>query len=112
MRTATRSGRPMLEPEMIELGALLLGALAVAGLAYALVYPYLSGERHAEERLQGVTESRAKAAARKAQSDQGTSRRKAVADTLKELESRQRASQRASLRLRLPGRRAVARRSP
>ena len=101
MRTATRSGRPMLEPEMIELGALLLGALAVAGLAYALVYPYLSGERHAEERLQGVTENRAKAAARKAQSDQGSSRRKAVADTIKELESRQRASQRASLRLRL-----------
>jgi tight adherence protein B len=85
----------------MEIGALVLGALAVAGIAYALVYPYLSGERHVEERLQGVTENRARAAARKAQSEQGASRRKAVADSLKELESRQRASQRPSLRLRL-----------
>jgi tight adherence protein B len=91
----------MFEPQIMEIGALLLGALAIAGIAYALTYPYLSGEKQAEERLQGITENRAKAAARKTQSEQSASRRKAVADTLKELESRQRASQRATLRLRL-----------
>jgi len=91
----------MLDREMIEIGVVLLGALAVGGIAYALLYPYLSGEKHLEERLQGVTENRARAAARKTQQEQGASRRKAVADTLKELESRQRASRRATLRLRL-----------
>jgi tight adherence protein B len=90
-----------LDPALIEIATMLLGTVAVAGVVYALVYPFLSGERRVEERLQGATENRAKAVARKGQGDQSASRRKAVADTLKELESRQRASQRPSLRLRL-----------
>jgi tight adherence protein B len=90
-----------LDPALIEIATMLLGTVAVAAVVYVLVYPFLSGERRVEERLQGATENRARAAARKAQTDQGASRRKAVADTLKDLESRQRASQRPSLRLRL-----------
>jgi tight adherence protein B len=91
----------MFDREIVEIGVLLLGALAVGGIAYALIYPYLSGEKQVEKRLQGVTENRAKLAARTVQAEQGANRRKAVADTLKELEARQKTSQRASLRLRL-----------
>jgi tight adherence protein B len=91
----------MLDPEMLQSGALLLGALAIGGLAYALLYPYFSGGRQAEKRVQGVTDNRAARNAGKAQAEQASSRRKAVADTLKELEDRQKAKEVVSLRLRL-----------
>jgi tight adherence protein B len=91
----------MLSPEMMQMGALLLGASAIGGLAYALLFPYVSGERQAEKRVQGVTENRAARHTRKAQAEQASSRRKAVADTLQELEDRQKAKEKVSLRLRL-----------
>ena len=91
----------MLDPELLQSGALLLGCLAIGGLAYALFFPYLSGEKQAEKRVQGVTDNRAGRTAGKAQAEQASSRRKAVADTLKELEGRQKAKETVSLRLRL-----------
>ena len=92
----------MLSPEILQTGALLLGALAIGGLAYALLFPYVSGDRQAEKRVQGVTDNKAARTARKAQGEQASSRRKsAVADTLKELEDRQKAKEKVSLRLRL-----------
>jgi tight adherence protein B len=91
----------MLDPEMLQSGALLLGALAVGGLAYALLFPYFSGGRQAEKRVQGVTDNKAARNARTAQAEQASSRRKAVADTLKDLEDRQKAKEVVSLRLRL-----------
>jgi tight adherence protein B len=91
----------MLSPEMMQMGALLLGAFSIGGLAYALLFPYVSGERQAEKRVQGVTENKAARNTRKVQADQASSRRKAVADTLQELEDRQKAKEKVSLRLRL-----------
>jgi tight adherence protein B len=91
----------MLDPELLQTGALLLGGLAIGGLAYALFFPYLSGEKQAEKRVQGVTDNRVARKARKAQAEQVSSRRKAVADTLKELEGRQKAKEVVSLRMRL-----------
>lgn len=91
----------MLDPEMLQSGALLLGALAIGGLAYAFLFPYISGEKQAEKRVQGVTDTRATRNARKAQTEQASSRRKAVADTLKEIEGRQKAKETVSLHLRL-----------
>jgi tight adherence protein B len=55
----------------------------------------------AERRLQGVTENRMVRNQRRAQADLVQSRRKQVADTLKELEHRQKSKEKISLRLRL-----------
>jgi tight adherence protein B len=91
----------MLSPELMQMGALALGAIAAAGLAYSLLYPYFSGERQAEKRLQSVTEKQAVRVARKAQAEQASNRRKAVAATLKEIEDRQKAKEKITLRIRL-----------
>lgn len=91
----------MLDPDLIQAGAMLLGALAVGGVAFTLLYPYLSGEQQANKRLAGVTESKSGRVARKTQAEQSAHRRKAVADTLKEIEDRQKTKEKISLRLRL-----------
>jgi tight adherence protein B len=86
----------MLDANTASLLAALLGALAVAGLAYAFFYPYLSEDREKVSRVKGVVEHR-----RLTPLEQATSRRKSVADTLQEIEDRQRAAEKVSLRLRL-----------
>lgn len=91
----------MLEPEQLQLGIMLLAALSVGGLAYALLFPLFSGDRQAERRLETVTENKTVRVARNAQAEQISNRRKAVADTLKELEARQKAKEKLTLRLRL-----------
>lgn len=91
----------MVSPELLQYGALALAALAVSGLAYALAYPYVSGDKKAEKRVKGVTESRARRTARVTQMEQSAQRKQAVADTLKEIEQRQEKKAKVSLRLRL-----------
>jgi tight adherence protein B len=86
----------MLDANLASLLAAVLGALAISALAYALLYPYLSGDRETSERVKGVVEQR-----RLTPLEQATSRRKTVAETLKEIEDRQRAAEKVSLRLRL-----------
>ena len=90
----------MLEGTIPALGAAVLAALAVAALVFALLYPMFSGERQADERYKLVAENRARNAAART-GELGINRRKAVVDTLKDLEERQRAAEKASLRLRL-----------
>ncbi|MFM1816092.1 MAG: hypothetical protein RLZ98_2787 [Pseudomonadota bacterium] len=90
-----------LDPQTIQLLAVLLGGFAVAGIAYALAFPYFSGEKQAEQRLKSVTESKSKRVARVNAATETANRRKAVADTLKEIEQRQAAKEKVSLRLRL-----------
>jgi tight adherence protein B len=94
----------MLSPEQMLLGATLLGAFAFAGLVYALAFPYVSGEKQAEKRLNSVTDTKGRSSRARvatAAGDQASNRRKAVADTLRELEERQKAKEKVSLRLRL-----------
>jgi tight adherence protein B len=90
----------MLEGNFPAMGAAMLAALAVGALVFALLYPMFSGERQADERYKVVSENRARNAAARA-NEIGVNRRKAVADTLKDLEERQKAAEKASLRLRL-----------
>jgi tight adherence protein B len=90
----------MLEGNFPVVGAAALAALAVTALVFALLYPMFSGERQADERYKSVSENRARNAASRV-GDLGVNRRKAVADTLKDLEERQKAAEKASLRLRL-----------
>ncbi len=91
----------MVSPDLSELFVLLAGGLAVAALAFTVVYPHISGEKQAEKRVAGVTESKSRRANRRAQVDQNNNRKKAVAETLKEIESRQKSKEKISLRLRL-----------
>ena len=91
----------MLDSEMMQVGILILGALAVASVVFTLLYPYISGERQTEKRIKGVTESRASRTARRAATEQGTQRKQAVADTLKSIEDQQKKSKKVNLRTRL-----------
>jgi tight adherence protein B len=91
----------MLDPDLIRIGALAMAAVAVAGLVYALAYPYLSGEIKSEKRIQSAIATKNTRVARQTQADLAGNRRKAVAETLKELESREKSRQKQTLSLRL-----------
>jgi len=90
----------MLDPELMQMGAMALAAISAAGLAYAILFPLFSDDQ-AEKRLQHVTETKAVRVARTTHAEQVSNRRKAVADTLKELEDRQKAKEKVTLRTRL-----------
>lgn len=90
-----------LSPEVLQiiLGAVI--AISAAVVIYIFVNPYLSGERQRDKRMQGVTETRSKRGAVRAKDEDINNRRKQVADTLKELEQRQKAREKVTLRLQL-----------
>lgn len=78
------------------------GAAAFAGIVFAALYPYLSGDKQAEKRVANVTEARSKkAAGRNAVAEAAANRKKQVAETLKELEARQKQKEKVSLRTKL-----------
>jgi tight adherence protein B len=87
--------------DLLLAGLLLVAALSVGAVVFFLVNPFFSGERRTEKRIQGVTDSKTKRIAMKAQADTAQNRRRQVAETLKELEDRQAAREKVSLRLRL-----------
>ena len=90
-----------LSPETmtILLGAVL--AVCAGVVIYVLALPYLSGAAKAEKRVQGVTENKALRTARVTKDDEVQNRRRHVADTLHELEARQKAKEKLTLRIRL-----------
>jgi tight adherence protein B len=88
----------MSEADLLSFGAAVLAALAVGALAYAFLFPYFSGDREKESRVRGIVEAKRDVLS---PLDQAASRRKSVADTLKDMENRQKAAERISLRLRL-----------
>jgi tight adherence protein B len=87
--------------ELLLMGLLLLAAVSIGAVVYLLINPYLSGEHRTEKRVQVVTETKSRRLAVKAQADAAQSRRKQVAETLKELEDRQKTREKVSMRLRL-----------
>ncbi len=91
----------MLDPETMQLGLVVLAAMSAAALIYFLAYPLLSGDTKAEKRIQTVTENKAKRAVRTAQAEQVSNRRRQVADTLKELEQKQKQREKMTMRTRL-----------
>jgi tight adherence protein B len=91
----------MVDAEPIQLIGLLFGAFAVAGVAFTLLWPYLSGEKATEKRIANVTENRQKRTTRVIQQEQASNRKQQVADTLKDLENRQKQKEKLSLRVRL-----------
>lgn len=90
-----------ISPEMLQLGLGAIIALSAAVVIYLVIYPMVSGDAQAEKRIQGVTENRTKRHARVAREEEVSNRRKQVADTLRDLEERQKAREKLSLRIRL-----------
>jgi tight adherence protein B len=87
-----------------DLNTLLLSLLVggtMAGLVFALAYPYFSGDRQAEQRMASVTEARVKKSTTRSAADVAASRKKQVADSLRDIDARQRAKERINLRTRL-----------
>ncbi len=87
-------------PELVQLAAIALAALAVGGVVYMFAMPFFSGERKAEKRVANValgqTKTRIKPVAQPLQM-----RRKQVQDTIKDLEAKQKAQRRINLRTKL-----------
>lgn len=80
-----------------------LAAISVGGLAYVLVYPFLSGEKKAENRKKAYqrqgTKTRFKG--RNSKLSEQDKRRKQVEDTLKRLEDRNKGKEKVDMKLRL-----------
>jgi tight adherence protein B len=91
----------MLEGISPALLAAAFGSFAVAALVFTLAYPYFSGDRQKEARYVRVVETKAARSALQASGETAAQRRKAVSDTLKDLELRQAAAEKITLRLRL-----------
>ena len=77
-----------------------LVTLAMGGVVWVFVYPYLSGERNAERRLASVARSEPIARTSTARIGQ-KNRREQVEESLKELEDRQKKSKKQSLSTRI-----------
>jgi tight adherence protein B len=90
----------MADTELMQLGLGLLVALSAAIAIYFVVASFLSDDT-AEKRLQTVAEVKAVRGQKGQQPDLAQNRRKQVADSLKEMESREKAKEKVTLRLKL-----------
>jgi tight adherence protein B len=79
----------------------LLATLAVGGVAYALLYPWLSGDARAEQRKREITVAEIEARRSRKNADPATSRRQQVEESLKQLEARQRSAKHPPLSVRI-----------
>lgn len=91
----------MLDPETMQFALLGLVAFSAAAVIYILANALFSGGSRAEKRIQDVSENKSKRTVRTAQVEQVNNRRRQVADTLKELEQRQKQREKLSMRTRL-----------
>ena len=90
----------MLSPELVQLAVIALAALAVGGIVYVLVMPYLSDERKVSKRVASVAHGQVRAR-RVGVPAPLQMRRKQVQDTIKDIEAKQRTKKRVSLRMKL-----------
>lgn len=79
----------------------LCAAAAVGGLALALLWPMLAGESQEDTRKRSVTETRAARVASRTTTEANATRRKAVSDTLRDIDNRNKASKKLTLQIRL-----------
>src|SRR5690349_14964295 len=84
---------------MQALAVFFLASVAVGGVFWVFIYPSLSGQRKAEQRMASVAKSEP-VAARASRATQ-KSRRDSVESTLKEIEERHKQQKRASLSARI-----------
>jgi len=87
--------------DLLLAGLLALAAVSVGAVVYLLLFPYISGAHRTDKRIQAATENRGRRIALKQQVETTNNRRRQVAETLKELEDRQKQREKVTLRLRL-----------
>ena len=75
-------------------------AVAVGGVAYVFLFPLLSGQKRAEQRMKDIADTET-VVRRTRKPDVATSRRQQVEDTLRQLEERQKKAKRPPLSVRL-----------
>jgi tight adherence protein B len=97
----------MADLDLMPYLAPLLAALAFAGVVFAFAFPYFSDDRQKEKRLESVTTRGRRLSS---VTDVQSSRKKSVADTLKEIDDRQKAKKNITMGLRLL--RAGSKKSP
>lgn len=90
----------MTQEDLMFFGLVGFATLSVVAMVYLLLAPYLTGEKRAEARKQSVaTQARtSKVATRGNAGDAGSSRKRQVAETIKELEAQQKAQAKVTLR--------------
>jgi tight adherence protein B len=91
----------LLSPELVQLAAMALAGLAVGGVVYVLVMPFLSGERKVEKRVANVAQSQTKAQKRAALPQPLQMRKQQVQDSIKNIEAKQKKAKRVPLRIKL-----------
>lgn len=92
----------MLSAGLVQFATMALAALAAGGIVYVVAFPFFSGERKVEKRVANVAGGLARARMRAAQVPAPLQmRRKQVQDSIKEMEAKQKAKRRISLRIKL-----------
>jgi len=87
----------LFSPEMIQFAVMLLGALAVGGVVFAVVTPYFNGEKKNDRRLARLMDKKSEPTKRMPEQR----RRKAVQEVVDDIENRQQEDKKISLRQRL-----------
>jgi tight adherence protein B len=91
----------LLSAGLVQFAAVALAGLAAGGIVYVIAFPYFSGERKVEKRLANVAGG-GQARRNGALAPQPLqTRRKQVQDSIKEMEAKQKAKRRISLRIKL-----------
>lgn len=90
----------MASAELTPLLIAFFAAVACGGIVYAVAWPYISGDANKDKRVSTVTENRAKKVATRTQAETAANRRKAVQETLKDIEEREK-KEKVTLRLKL-----------
>lgn len=89
--------------QVIQIAVVVLAAISVGLIAYVIAYPFLSGEKKAEKRTADITASsgRSRVAGRNNDAQDLQHRKKQVADTMQEIDRRQKSKGKVTLRTRL-----------
>lgn len=91
----------MASAEMMPMLAALLGAGAFAAIVFVLLFPLISGDKQKDKRLASVTEGRAAKIATRSAAEIAANRRKQVAETLKDIDKRDKGKEKISLRVKM-----------
>ncbi len=91
----------MADLDATQIGIAVFAALAFAAVIFVLLEPFLSGTRKTEQRIGAIAAGSARSSDRRQAVDQASARRRAVADTLKDLEAKQKNAEKVDLRTRL-----------
>jgi tight adherence protein B len=86
-------------PELDTLAIVGLAVICAGGLAYALIYPLLSGEVKAEQRREAVAQITPRPVRNKV--EEASAKRVSIEDTLKEIERKQKKSSKPPLQVRI-----------